>query len=179
MLPAGALPLNGDPVPTYTTIHTVQLAALLAACRVSAVAVVAGVGAAAWASSTSPRVMQGDKAGYVRGLHRGRLPALEVFSAVQDWEHQAANGGTVRATWTLRAHHNGPTWDLAEAGCRAILAAALASCRATTSPVADYLAEGSEAFRTLVASPLGFALECDILLYHTYDRATYGVATVP
>lgn len=157
-----------------TSQHTVQLAALLTGCRDATVAAVAGVPFATWASTSSPRVIPGDKAGYVLGLHRGRLPAVEVFAAPQTWEHQAANGGTIRTTWTLRAHHNGPTWDAADQACRAILQQSLAVLRAQA-----YLSEGSEVFQPLTASPLGFQLECTLEMVHTYDRATYEMDALP
>lgn len=157
-----------------TSQHTVQLAALLTGCRDATVAAVAGVPFATWASTTSPRVLPGDKGGYVLGLHRGRLPALEVFAAPQEWEHQATEGGTIRTVWTLRAHHNGPTWDAADQACRAILQQALAVLRTQA-----YLFEGSESFRSLAASPLGFQVECDVQMVHTYCRTTYELGALP
>lgn len=157
-----------------TSQHTVQLAALLTGCRDATVAAVAGVPFSTWASTSSPRVIPGDKAGYVLGLHRGRLPAIEVFTAPQAWEHQSASGGTIRTAWTLRAHHNGPTWNAADQACRAILQQALAVLRAQA-----YLSEGSEVFQPLTASPLGFQLECTLETVHTYDRATYELGALP
>lgn len=160
-----------------TSQHTVQLAAVLASVRHATVAAVAGVPYLAWSSTASPRVLAGDRAGYVAGLHRGRLPAVEVFAAPQEWERQTQDGGTVRTTWTLRAHHNGPTWDAADQACRAILQQALAVLR-SGGPGA-YLDEGGESFRVLAATPLGFALECDVALVHTYDRSTYELDALP
>lgn len=156
----------------YTSPHDVQRNAILAAVRDPTVAAVAGVVPATWASATSPRVLSGDAAGYLAGLHRGRLPAVEVFQAADQWVRQAANGGTILTEWVLRAHAPDLTKHAAESRCRAILLASLAALRAV-----EYLAEGSEEFDTMQHGPLGHNLAVRIALAHTFCRATYELTS--
>lgn len=160
-------------MPTYTTAHDVQRTHLLAAVRDATVAAAAGVDPAAWASTPSPRVLPGDAAGFVLGLHRGRLPAVEVFQAEDGWDWQANNGGTVNTAWVLRAHVPDLTKQAAESRARLILLVALGKLRADA-----YLAEGEESFGPFTAGPLGHYIEVRIVLAHTYCRTTYEVASI-
>jgi hypothetical protein len=153
-----------------TTAHDVQRVAILAAVRGASVAAAAGVDPAVWASAASPRVLSGDAAGYLAGLHRGRLPAVEVFQASDRWDRQATNGGTILTVWVLRAHAPELDKAAAESRCRLVLATALAALRAV-----EYLAEGSEEFDTMQHGPLGHSLAVRLNLAHTYCRATYEV----
>jgi hypothetical protein len=172
-IPAGvSASREGARVPVVTQ-HDVQLSRLLSACRLSAVAVAANVDPTAWASTTSPRVVLGDRGGYVQGLHRGRLPMVELVEAPQAWDRQTVNGGTIASAWDLRVHVNGPSWERAESLARGILQVCLASLRAD-----PYLYEGEEAFEAVAASPLGFVLVCHMTMAHTYDRDTYETDAV-
>jgi len=150
------------------TAHRVQRERILAACRQTGVADAAGVDAGAWASTTSPRVLPGDRAGYVGGLHRGRLPALEIHQTADTWERQATSGGTITTEWIMRAHVPEPSLAEAEERARGMLLVALANLRAD-----PYLTEGREQFDAVQAGPLGHSLAVRFTLFHTYDRATY------
>jgi hypothetical protein len=158
---------------TVTTVHDVQRERLLGALRVQAVADAAGVTLATWGSLTSPRVLPGDAAGYVAGLHRGRLPAVEVYQAGDRWDRQANNGGTINTTWALRVHVPELTKSAAESRARAVLLVALAMLRSD-----QYMFEGEEEFGAFAPGPLGHSLEVRITLAHTYDRATYETDAV-
>jgi hypothetical protein len=68
----------------------------------------------------------------------------------------------------MRVHVNGPAIATAESLARAIAQVALATMR-----VDDYLSDGNETVRSIVQTPLGFALEFDVVLWHTYSRSTY------
>lgn len=156
-----------------TTAHDLQRERILAAVRLTAVADAAGVAPVAWASTTSPRVLVGDAAGYLAGLHRGRLPAVEVFQASDEWSHLSVGGGTIDTVWVLRAHAPDLTKAAAESRARGILLVALASLRAD-----EYLREGGEEFGALVSGPLGHSLEVRITLVHSYCRSTYETDAV-
>lgn len=155
-----------------SSAHDVQRTHLLAAIRGATVAAAAGVDPTAWASTASPRVLPGDAAGFVAGLHRGRLPAVELFQADDTWDRQTIRGGTINSTWVMRAHAPDITKAAAESRARKILLVSLAVLRADA-----YLDEGEEAFGSLVAGPFGHYLEVRITLAHVYARATYEVAT--
>jgi len=157
----------------YATAHDVQREHLLDAIRDVTVAAAAGVAALDWASTTSPRVLSGDAAGYLGGLHRGRLPAVEVFQAEDAWARQAVNGGTLDTVWVLRAHAPDMSKTAAEARARRILLVALGVLRADA-----YLVEGEEGFGALVAGPLGHYVEVRITLAHTFCRTTYEVVAL-
>jgi hypothetical protein len=159
-------------VPTITTVHDVQQTHLLTAARSAAVATAAGVAALVWASTTAPRVHVGDAAGFLSGLHRGRLPAVEMWPDSEGFGRQTRDGGTVSTVWVARCLAAGPSQSAAGAQARRILMALLATIRAD-----EYLSEGDgspEAFGSLTSDPLGHTLEVRFSLVSTFDRATYG-----
>lgn len=151
-----------------STAHDLQRERILAAVRLTAVADAAGVSAPAWASASNPRVLVGDAAGYVAGLHRGRLPAVEVFQAGDEWRHLVVDGGAIETAWILRVHVADLAKGAAESRARSIACTALAAIRSD-----PYLREGSESIGPLAPGPLGHTLEVRVGLVHSYDRATY------
>jgi hypothetical protein len=151
-----------------STAHDLQRERLLAAVRLQAVADAAGVSFPVWASTTNPRVLPGDAAGYLAGLHRGRLPAVEVFQAADRWDRQATSGGVIASAWTLRVHVPDRDKATAESRARLILCTALAAIRSD-----DYLREGEEEFDAMQYGPLGHSLAVQVTLAHTYCRSTY------
>lgn len=156
-------------MPATLSAYDVQEAALLAALRDASVAGAAGVAEAQWASVSSSRVMVGDRAGYVAGLHRGRLPAIEAFVEDEKWDHVTRTGGTMATTWVLRIHAPGPFQAAASRRLKLILAVARAVVR--LNPYFDS-GEGEEVGAVL-PTPMGFALECRVRMLHSYDRLTY------
>lgn len=161
-----SIPTPPAPPGGYQSAHDVTRAAILGTLRLPALASVAGVQADVWASTASPRVLTGDRQGYVAGLHRGRLPAIEVWSESEAWTREAEAGGALSTTWALRVHTPGPSLEQADARARLILAAAISLLRA-----APGLEHGQqESSGALVASPFGFALEMRFSLVHSYGR---------
>lgn len=143
------------------------------ACRDATVAALAGVGPSAWASVASPRVVTSDANGYVAGLHRGRLPMVEIHHPADVWDHQAVSGGVTTATWIVRVHVNGPSWFAADSLARIIGQAILGLCR-----MDEYLREGNELIGSLQPDPLGFHLDISLTLVTTYCRQTYEITTL-
>lgn len=155
------------------TQHDLQRERILLACRLGVVASAASVDPVAWASTASPRVIPTDGAGYVAGLHRGRLPAVEVFQREPEWLRQSAGGGTMRATWVLRVHVPGPRYDQAASLARAIGQLCLAAIRSD-----EYLMEGSDREVRFQADPLGYSLEYEVSLAHVFCRIDYETGAV-
>ncbi len=147
--------------------HTAAKALLLAAGRDTSVASVAGVGSVEWAT----RVQPGDKNGFIAGLHRGRLPAVEVFQKSDTWTLLSADEGgqgTMSATWTARVHSGLPDQDLAEDQVRAIIYAMLIKVRANR-----YFTIGDDIISNFSESPLGYALEVEMTVVTAMGRDTY------
>ena len=147
--------------------HTAAKTLLLAMCRDYTVAAAASVATLEWSS----RVLAGNKDGYIAGLHRGRLPAIEVFQVGDTWTQLSAeNGGQglVQARWTLRVHSGLYDQDLAEDQCRQIVYAALAKIRAT-----DHFRIGEDAVETFDETPLGYSLEVQLTVQMAADRGTF------
>lgn len=147
--------------------HTAAKSLLLAACRDTSVAAVAGVGATDW----STRVQSGDKDGYIDGLHRGRMPAMEIFQKSDTWSLLSAdNGGqgTMSARWMLRVHSGIPSQDLAEDQCRAIIYAALIKVRENR-----YFTIGDDIVSNFVESPMGYSMEVELEVVTAMGRDTY------
>ncbi len=151
-----------------TSAHTVQRDHLLAAVRDASVAIAAGVDAEAWASTTAPRVFARDHGGFCQGLHRGRLPAIELFETSDAWGRSTVAGGTITTSWTMRCHVPEISADAADSRGRAIALGALIMIRAD-----PYMKDGNDQFGKLISGPLGFAFEITVGLIHVFDRATY------
>jgi hypothetical protein len=147
--------------------HTAAKALLMAAGRDATVASAAGIATSPWSS----RVLAGNKEGYVAGLHRGRLPAIELFQTSDTWTQASAGDGghgTVSASWTVRVHSAIFNQDLAEEQCRSILYAMLVKARENA-----YFSIGEDAVQTFQESPLGYHIECQMTVITTMTRETY------
>jgi len=154
---------------TDRTAHSITRDTVLATLRGAMLADAAGVTPAVWASTASPRVLAGTREGYLAGLHRGRLPAVEVWQEDESWTREAVDGGTHLATWAMRIHVPGPGLDTADALARQILAAAFALIRGDAYQETG----GGEAAEALSASPYGFALVARFRLALSYGRDTF------
>lgn len=147
--------------------HTAAKALLLAAGRDSTVAAAAGITTVDWAG----RVMPGNRDGYAHGLHRGRLPALEIFQNGDTWTQltaQEGGSGTMQASWTLRAHSGLPDQDLAEEQVRRIVYAALIKVREQ-----GYFRIGEDTIETFDETPLGYSISVTVTVQTTMSRETY------
>ena len=147
--------------------HTAAKALLLAMCRDASVSLVAGVAGGEWAT----RVQAGNKDGYIAGLHRGRLPAIEVFQEGDTWTQQSAGSGglgVVLARWTMRVHSGMYDQDSAEEQCRAIAYSALIKIRET-----EHFRIGEDVLETFQESPLGYWMEISISVQMSMSRSTY------
>lgn len=148
--------------------HTAAKTLLLAKCRDYTVAAAAGVASGEW----STRVQAGNKDGYIAGLHRGRLPAVEVFQEGDTWTQASADSsgqGLVNARWTLRVHSGLVDQDLAEDQCRAIAYSCLIKIRDT-----EHFRIGEDALETFQESPLGYWMEVSITVQMVMTRADYS-----
>jgi hypothetical protein len=146
--------------------HTAAKSLLLAAVRDASVASAAGV-VSGWAN----RVLTGDKDGFVHSLHRGLLPAVEVFQTGDTWTNASAGDGgqgITRARWVLRVHSGVPDQNLAEEQCRAIAYASLIKIREQ-----PYFTVGDDALQTFQESPLGYSMEIEIDVTTSMGRDTY------
>jgi hypothetical protein len=156
-----------------STQYDLQSDMLLIACRLAAVAAVANVNPSDWASTISPRVQVGNSLGYVQGLHRGRLPFIELFQSPQTWESQTATGGTTETVWNIRCHVPGPTHAAAQSKAQEIIQVCLAAIRSL-----DYFFQGGQAFTELQESPLGFSLSCSMVFSQTFCKSDFGTGIV-
>jgi hypothetical protein len=115
--------------------------------------------------------MSGNKDGYVAGLHRGRIPAVELFQVSDEWATQQgdAHQGTVTSQWRIRVHAGGITEPAAEEVARRIAYAGLIIARSQ-----DYLRVGGETIGSWSESPFGYALEIEFSVTHSTTRETYS-----
>ncbi len=149
---------------TSTNVHTAARSLLLAAWRDPAVASEAGIALVQWAT----RVLTGDRDGYVGGLHRGRLPAVELIQKNDKWDFPSYTQGTVTSNWIIRVHSGLPIQENAEDQCRAIIYAGLIKARAV-----DYFNIGEETVVTLQESPLGYSMEIEFSVECAASLETY------
>jgi hypothetical protein len=148
--------------------HTAAKTLLLAKCRDYSVAAVAGVAGSEWET----RVQAGNKDGYIAGLHRGRLPAVEVFQEGDTWTQLSAGSGgqgLIQARWTMRVHSGMFDQDLAEDQCRAIAYSCLIKIRDT-----DHFRVGEDVVETFQESPLGYWMEVSISVQMAMSRVDYS-----
>lgn len=152
-----------------TDAHIAAKALMLSACREASVAAAAGIGGTEWVT----RVQAGDKDGFIAGLHRGRLPAVEVFQKSDRWtllsmDDNGTGQGTMSASWVMRVHSGLPNQDLAEDQCRAVAYAALIQIRSNR-----YFTIGDDVVSNFDESPLGYSLEVALEVVTAMGRDTY------
>ncbi len=136
------------------TAHTVIGAAVVAACRVAAVATAAGVASGTWSDASFPRVFAG-LGGLMKGRNRGRLPFLEVDIQGHNLSHLQYDGGTQTASIAIVCHVQGADWDTSSALAYAILAACSSAIRDPAAAHGNLLALGNDVISPLDASPWG------------------------
>lgn len=152
-----------------TTAHSFAMDTILDALRSGSVASAAGVAIPLWTDSATPRVVESDGQGYVAGMHRGRLPMIEVFRANPDnWNRLTSEGGEVSRALGIRVHVPGPSQAAAERLGQEIMSAALSEIRST-----EYFRDGSDSVDPMVRGVLGFAITGTVNATHAYDRGTY------
>ena len=145
---------------------------VITACRDSAVATAASVGAAAWADTTVPHVFDALQ-GYMGGRNRGRLPFLEVAVEAMEFDTHNTEGGTVETTATIRCHVGSKDQVTSMDQSAAILLTCLQKIRDTSS--VTYLSDGSDRLDGLIAGPWGLMRDLKVSFRHTFNNSTYGV----
>ncbi len=150
-----------------TSIYTTARDLLLASWKGSPVAAAAGIDSVVWEG----RILLGDRQGYIAELHRGRLPAVELFMAQNSdqWTEHAYNLGNVRAVWRARIHVADLTQDAAEEHSRQIMYAGLIALRAN-----NYFHVGEDRVIGFNGSTLGHTLEVEFDVDLVQSRETYG-----
>ncbi len=151
-----------------TSVHSVARDLLVAAYQDADVATAANVLHVTWVG----RVLKGDKDGYIGQLHRGRLPAVEIFQEPGEaWKQSALDQGVVTSEWKVRVHVGLPKQVEAEELARDILYAGLIKVRAQ-----NYFKIGDEVVNSFYPSPLGFYSEATITVVNAMGRDTYETA---
>ena len=155
-----------------TTIGSVLSERIFSALRSSDVAAHAGVAAATWASTTTPRIFRGI-AGFLGGRNRGRLPFVEFDISGIDYSHATLEGGAATTTARIVAHAGGRDPETAGNLLEAILTAGLIAIRDESAD--NYTALGSDAIGPLTLGPWGHQRETTITVVHSYGRSDYEV----
>lgn len=150
------------------TVHTVARDLLLGAFRHVSVAGAAGIGAGAWLN----RVLSGNRNGYISDLHRGRLPAIEIYQVgAEDWVQLSADSGgmgVLRASWGVRVHVSGANQSVAEALARLILYNGLVQARGLY-----HFRIGNDNVGQFQATALGYMLETRLDVELAMGRSDY------
>lgn len=154
-----------------STIPSLIRADIVAACRDSTVATVAGLGAAAWADTVVPHVFDGLQ-GMMGGRNRGRLPFLEIACNDLNYDTHHTEGGVVETMVSIRCHVGSRDQVTAIDSTAAILMACLAKIRDRST--VTYLTDGTEQLQAIVAGPWGLMRECQLTIRHTFLRSNYG-----
>ncbi len=154
-----------------STTHSGLRDVLLSAWRTAPVASAAGVLFATWSSSTAPRVFDAN-GGFVRGLHRGRLPCVEIWQQSSDFTPASYDGGPEVTRWMARAHSGLRLSSDAGDRCHAILRAGVAATRAQDSMV--FPGPGNDSISELDQSPLGFFSEVSFSVVNSFGLDNYG-----
>ncbi len=153
-----------------TTTHDAAQSRLVTAFQQANVAVAALIAQSVWID----RVLTGDKDGYIHELHRGRLPAVELFQERDSWDQKSLDNGIVTSTWRIRVHVGHSNQVQAESAARAILYAGLINVRAS-----NYFKIGGDTVNKFDSSALGHFLETVITVEHVMERDTYGTSQSP
>jgi hypothetical protein len=148
-----------------SSLHTVARDGLVSAWSDPSVAAVAGIDSVTWAT----RVLKGDRAGLLAELHRGRLPAVEIFQVDDHWKALGdIQLGVVTSRWGIRVHVATMTQTAGEELARNIVYAGLIIARNQ-----NYFFIGDETITNFGDSPLGYTIEVQFNLQSAMDRKTY------
>lgn len=154
------------------TSVTVLSARVLSALRSSPVALAAGIGAATWASTTTPRVFQGFQ-GYLGGRNRGRLPFIEYDVDTQAYSKEHFQGGTLTSSLRIRAHCGLRDIPAASTLLDSIITSALAAVR--DEAVDNYTALGDDQVSICEYGAWGHYCDATLSVEHTYASSDYEV----
>lgn len=152
------------------TLHSIGIAEMVQSLQAAIVATAAGVAAGTWASSVSPRVYASSKGGYLFGLHRGRLPLVEIAHLGDDPEHTTFDGSWITSKWLLRVHVGGNDLATAEQQAYGITYASLASIRRNLRQK-----WGSENIGQVTPGTLGHVQETRFSVINTMSRSTFSI----
>jgi hypothetical protein len=152
-----------------SSAHSVQLAKIVAAISGASVASLAGVSAGTWPS----RIIQSDGAGtLIHGLHRGRLPAVEVYQDSSEMDKRGYWGGVETLSWRLRCHVGGREHATASSQAHRILRGCLAALRAD-----PLLRHGSATIGPMQAGVFGWYVDAFVPVLTMYCESDYAVST--
>jgi hypothetical protein len=143
---------------------------MLALAQTPTVANAAGVSVAVWGSIASPRVIAGNKKGYIFGLHRGRLPMVEIWQTAEDPNRTSWFQGWVITTWNIRVHVAGVDQQLSERQARLIMSTIIAVIRNNLRQKF-----GREHIGEFMPGVVGHQLEASITSENTMDASSLGV----
>jgi hypothetical protein len=155
---------------TPDTVHSTGLAEMVALARTPAVAQAAGVDASLWGSVASPRVLSGDRRGLIGTLHRGRLPAMELWDGGEITENTNPDESWITVTWGIRARVGGVSKDLAENLARAMLAAVFSVIRGNLRQ-----RWGGESCNAIKSDTLSHYVEGSFTVINRIARGTFGL----
>lgn len=153
------------------TAHSTGLAEMLALAQTPTVANAAGVPVALWASVASPRVIAGNKKGYLWGLHRGRLPMVEIWQTAEDPNRTSWYRGWVTTSWNIRVHVGGVDIQVSERQARLIIATIIAVIRNNLRQKF-----GTEHIGEFMPGVIGHKLEARITSENTMDASSLTVS---
>ena len=150
---------------TGTSAQSIIEGFLVQALSNSVVATAAGISLGEWAT----RVMRGDNDGtLIASLHRGRLPAVEVFQSSTDFDKRGYWGGVEGSAWQWRVHVGDRDQDSALVLANGIIRAGLAAGRSIPQ-----LRHGSARIGALRKSPFGYYIDAIVEVRTMVDETTY------
>jgi hypothetical protein len=152
------------------TVHSTGLAEMIALAQSPTVANAAGVSVAVWGSVASPRVIGANKQGYLFGLHRGRLPMVEIWQVGEEPHRTSFSAGFVTSRWKIRVHVGQVDSQLAERQARLICSTLLAVIRNNIRQK-----WGAEQIGEFKPGVIGHQLEAQISCENTMDASSLGV----
>lgn len=148
-----------------STLHTVARDGLVAAWSDPSVASVAGIAASVWPN----RVLKGNREGLISQLHRGLLPAVEIYQVDDHWKAMGdVTLGLVTSRWGIRVHVGSFDQIQGEELARNVAYAGLIKARAN-----PYFTIGEETIAGFGDSPLGYTIEIQFDVQNAMDRRTF------
>lgn len=156
---------------TSEVLHTVAMDAA----RNSAIADLAGITPAMWASATGDGHVFDSRSGWVGGRNRGRLPFVEVDTEPTQYDLVAVDGGQSTTTVRWYIHVGGQDQRTAQNLAEVLAAGILATFR--NSDFIDingnYARYGDDLPNTWETTPLGHMLTVTSVVEHSWCRSDY------
>lgn len=140
---------------------------MIASAQGPAVAQAAGVPLEVWASVKSPRVMPGNKKGMTLGLHRGRLPFVEIWQASDQIDNTSSYDGWDTHQWNVRVSVGGFTQAIADRNAHELMAAVISAIRSNSRQ--KY---GDSRIQGLTPGVLGFTLQAQVTIENRISLTT-------